>query len=399
MKVAEPVSPEELEELKKLLTAAKFHIIRLKGAAFYIEITNKLKTYFTRSVKTAEVNSLMQLLINPDFFTKQCKNTPERAGLIAHECSHISYGHLDRGVGIQDMSRYQQAADYRINGDLVKAGITLPAGGLLDPKFEGKSTEEIYRELPPGQTKPNGIGNDLGGISTEEVGFPDPNAPANSNQLKNAVRDLLNSAVMAAKASAGHIPGEVQAKLNELNNPIIPFEVILRRFVTGLEKSGKSWKMPNWKFQPEFYLPSKTKKEVIKSAAFVIDTSMSTTGEIFDQAVSDVANVFKSLDMEYIDIIMFDTVVQAEYRIKSFKEFQQKVIFKGGGGTEINPALKRIQELNPNVCVILTDGELFTKPATITVPTVWAIFNNPTFKAPFGKTYIYELRNQNRKAS
>jgi predicted metal-dependent peptidase len=372
--------------------------MRVPGSAFYIELVMRLKTYFTRDIPTACVNARMQMLINPDFFKDGCKSVGERAGLLAHEASHIAYDHLDRGEFLKDPKRYNNAGDYLINNDLTKAGIPLPKGGLVDSKFIGMTSEQVYNILPPSQpgTSP-GIGCDLGGLSMDDYGVPDPNAPVDMSQLKSATRDLLNSAATAAKLAGGFMPGAVQIALDHLNNPVIPFETMLKRYTNALVKSERSFKQPNWKFAPEFYLPSTVAGEKITSAVFAIDTSGSTSGEVFLQSVTDVANVFKSMNMEYIDVILFDTVIQDEIRVKSMKEFMTKVTFKGGGGTDVNPALKRIEELKPNVCIIVSDGWFNSKPVKIKVPTIWAIFNNTNFNVDYGKVYPYDIRNQNTK--
>ena len=54
----------------------------------------------------------------------------EVAGVLAHECMHVAYGHHLR-KGDRDHSIWNQACDYAINEGLIKAGFKLPADGLL----------------------------------------------------------------------------------------------------------------------------------------------------------------------------------------------------------------------------------------------------------------------------
>lgn len=67
----------------------------------------------------------------------------ERVGVVAHEVMHCANGHIWRREN-RDAEKWNEACDYAINPIVVKAGLTLPQGALLDASFEGKSAEEIY---------------------------------------------------------------------------------------------------------------------------------------------------------------------------------------------------------------------------------------------------------------
>lgn len=73
--------------------------------------------------------------------------------LVAHEVSHCAYRHHAR-IGNRDLERFNRAADYCINPDLIAAGFTMPRGMLLDPAFRGMGAEEVYALLTAAETKP-----------------------------------------------------------------------------------------------------------------------------------------------------------------------------------------------------------------------------------------------------
>ena len=70
----------------------------------------------------------------------------ELLAVIAHEIEHDARRHHTRRGG-RDPVKWNEAADYVINPDLVDEGFKLPKGVLLDPRFKGMSAEDVYRTL------------------------------------------------------------------------------------------------------------------------------------------------------------------------------------------------------------------------------------------------------------
>jgi len=111
------------------------------------------------------------------------------ASVIAHEVLHVAMKHhLRRGK--RDPKQWNVAADYAINGILIKSGLfNLPDGGLFDKKYDDWGAEKIYADLPePEEDQPDGPGGYPGpgdddgegegegdeGEGNEPVGKPEP---------------------------------------------------------------------------------------------------------------------------------------------------------------------------------------------------------------------------------
>jgi hypothetical protein len=73
-------------------------------------------------------------------------NDHECRGVLAHEILHVAGGHCFR-QGRATLNCWNDACDYAINPIVRQAGMALPPGCLDDPRFYGRSAEEIYAVL------------------------------------------------------------------------------------------------------------------------------------------------------------------------------------------------------------------------------------------------------------
>ena len=85
-----------------------------------------------------------RIVYNPSFV--ESLTPAELEGCLAHEVLHCALGHHCRR-GEREPRLWNQAADYAINPIILKNGLKLPAGVLLDPQYENLSAEEIYARL------------------------------------------------------------------------------------------------------------------------------------------------------------------------------------------------------------------------------------------------------------
>jgi predicted metal-dependent peptidase len=67
-------------------------------------------------------------------------------GLVAHEVLHIVCAHHLRRLG-RDETLWNRACDFAVNGILAEAGFTLPPNALFDPKYAGRSVDDIFAAL------------------------------------------------------------------------------------------------------------------------------------------------------------------------------------------------------------------------------------------------------------
>jgi hypothetical protein len=108
----------------------------------------------------------------------------ELDGVLCHEVLHCAYRHFGRR-GSRPLDRFNVAADYAINLDVLAAGYRLPRGFLMESRFRGMSTESIFDELfgsepapkPAPAPEPDGDDGDAAGdVQDGTDGEPDDGA-------------------------------------------------------------------------------------------------------------------------------------------------------------------------------------------------------------------------------
>src|SRR5262245_35901915 len=119
---------------------------------FYGVLVSNVEPVLSRAVPTAATNGKKHFW-NPDFVAELTQD--ELEFVQAHESEHDARHHGTRR-GERDPEKWNEAADYAINPDLVAEGFKAPSWVLLDPRFAGMSAEDIYRtrELDEQRDKP-----------------------------------------------------------------------------------------------------------------------------------------------------------------------------------------------------------------------------------------------------
>lgn len=113
---------------------------------------------------------------NPDYALSLSE--PETLFTLAHEACHCAYSHFAR-IGNRDLPDFNKAADYALNGELIRLKIgTMPEGILHDAQYAGLGAEEIYSALQAAkrkqaQPKPGGAGQPSQGAGAG-AGQPQP---------------------------------------------------------------------------------------------------------------------------------------------------------------------------------------------------------------------------------
>lgn len=317
------------------------------------------------------------LYLNPDSFFKLTEE--EQIFLLAHETLHVAYMHMTR-CGSRDKRLFNIAADYVINAELLEQGFRMIDGGLYDPQYEGMSTEEVYDLLL--QNQDDNHNNPLG----DDIEY---NAELSEQDIQNITNVLIQASMMAEQANqAGSIPASIKRHLDELLKPKVNWKVVLRRFFSDLDKQDHTWRKPKKRYLPH-YLPSR-QSSVLSKLTFAIDTSGSISDADFNQFISEVASVFRLLQPKELEVIQFDYGIKAIDTIKNLNELKS-ISFTGGGGTDIGEVINHVMTHPSKGLVIITDGYLDTDLPKPTQPTIWVVFNNPDFIAPFGQCIHFEL--------
>jgi predicted metal-dependent peptidase len=345
----------------------KAKIELMTKSAFLSTISLSIRQMMSEEQATAWTNERW-IKYNPNFIKPL--SVAELAGLIAHECWHIAFQHLSRR-GDRDPRVWNAAGDYVINWLLIKAGFQIPHGGLIDPRFEGMSTDEVYNILIAEGFEPPGgnIWDILGEPGTAEE--------------QDAVRDILVRAQMQAQTAgeAGTIPGEVTRIIDKLVNPRLPWPVLLNRFLDARIQEEYSWNRKSRRYRP--FMPS-MQSYGLGHLTWAIDTSGSQNDEDLRADLSEIKGVRDVLRPEKMTIIDCDAVIHNVWDVDQNTDIMS-LKFTGNGGTKFQPVLDYVEEHPTQALVYFTDlyGEQNLKP--VDYPVLW-ICNSGHAPAPFGQT-------------
>lgn len=376
---------------------------------FFAQLALRLRAIETHTIETMGTDGRV-LLWNPDFVDSLTRE--ELECVLAHEVMHCALNHHTRR-GKRDPQLWNVAGDYAINLILVDSGMTLPDKGLIDRRYAGMSTEQIYAKLVEDAPPSSDGGQDQSGDGEQGqdgeggqggAGIPDPSGMGvvfdASNEDGKALSSAekaqeeidwnvaTNSAASAAKI-AGKLPGGVDRLMEEINAPAHDWREQLRAFLTHTARDDYSWSVPNRRtIARGLYLPG-MRSESMPPVAVVIDTSGSIGGDLLSRFTSELNAILEDTRPELVTVIDCDARVND---VRTFEPYDLPITFtaKGGGGTAFAPALNAVAELeNPPACLIyLTDmwawdWEMVTPPDC---PVLWCDYAH-TFDGgvPFGE--------------
>jgi predicted metal-dependent peptidase len=355
-------------------------------------------------------------------------NFDEVKGVLIHEVMHLVLLHHTR-MGKRDVEVWNKACDYAINEELIKNGFKLPKGVLLDPQYNGKNAEEIYRALYLKKIKEeaekdkqednsNGEssdsmdssgdsgdsnndeseGNNEGGEGNEEkpVTFGEIR-PATEDNAEETAKIQSKQAISIAKA-AGEMPGNSIIEMIENSyKPKFNWREIINQFVSEITQKDYSFENPDRRFLqngivlPDFY--SKAPANIVVA----IDTSGSVNLDEVRAIVEETRHCLDIMsedkDNASLTVIYFDHMVQGVEVFESGSDIKPNP--KGGGGTNYAPIFKYIQDndLKCDACVIITDGYCWDFGKIIpSYPVLWGLTTGCyTFKAPFGEKFEFDI--------
>jgi predicted metal-dependent peptidase len=372
----------------------------------------------------------VRIVYNPSFVDSL--TAAELEGCLAHEVLHCALGHHGRR-GVREPRLWNHAADYAINPILVKNGLKLPAGVLLDPQYENLSAEEIYARLtkdgnsgggsqpnpgagpgngspgngqlqpdpfspstaqdassgggspnctaqgPENDPSPEGIGEVLD--AADEDG--DPASPAEMSRQQHEWSIAAEQAMRMAKA-CGNAPADLERPLSESRQSQQDWRAILRAFVAATTVSDYRWTPPNRRhIGAGLYLPSVVRSGV-GEIVVAVDTSGSIGKDELEQFAGEITAISDEAQPEAIHVVYCDAAVQSSQQFGPSEPIHLEP--KGGGGTNFRPVFEWVQRSNiAAVCLIyLTDLCCNSYPEVPEYPVLWVTDSRRT--APFGET-------------
>jgi predicted metal-dependent peptidase len=334
--------------------------------------------------------------------------------LIAHELGHCIFEHFIRLDG-RIPYLWNIAGDYVINlmlkreniGRVIKERRPLVPGPLLDDKFAGKTTEEVYdlllKDSDGKQNKQtldihilmDGSGNDDDdeNDSSKDSKGNGKGKKLSKNEIKALSDEIRQSILQAAAASAGNLPGEIKRIINNLTESKMNWREHLRATIESSIKSDFSWLKPNRKgWHMNAILPGSTPGEDVE-VSIAIDTSGSISQKMLTDFLSEVKGIMDQYDSYKIKVWQFDTKT---YGYEEFTHEDGKNIanyqIKGGGGTDFmaNWNFMKKTGIEPKQFVMFTDmypGGSWGDPNYC--DTLFVAHGTKSIKAPFGTTTYY----------
>lgn len=334
--------------------------------------------------------------------------------LFGHELLHVCYTHMDRR-GDRDPQVYNVACDYCVNQDLVTSKVGEPITQvplLLDSKYNGKSSEEVYEllmqnvkrvklddlikqvldeHLDNGDDGENGDGDgETGKSKNQGKGKRPVYTEEERKQIQNEFREAMLS---AAQQSRGSLPAGIQRMIDSITAPKMNWKELLANSIQSTIKSDFTWMRPSRKsWHMDCILPGQAKEDTI-DICVSIDMSGSISSEQAKDFISEVYGIMQMYTCFKCTIWTFDTEM---YNPKTFTEENMDELLQyepqGGGGTDIAKNWDFMKEngIEPKLFIVMTDcfDNAFGDPNYC--DTLWIIHSNPTFVPPHGVYAHYD---------
>lgn len=333
----------------------------------------------TRDIPTAATNG-RQFFYNPDFMDEL--SLEENMGVQAHEALHDALLHIVRMAG-RDLRIWNMACDYSINHILLESGLKLPQGCLIDSALGKNSADVNYdilmkksedeRRKRKGQPKSgdgqpgsgqgqggsesndsndsggDGLNEDVLGRDMQEA--PGDGDPADQVKREQEIRQRVAQAANIARM-AGKLPAGLARFIDQVLNPVIPWQDYLREYMTRFTKSDESWSKRNRRFG-DIYLPSRY-SEQMGEVIVIPDTSGSMGDDELAFAGAEIMGIVDECKPERVRVMWSDTEVANEQVF----EHGEELVFEpaGGGGTDMRVPLAHAAEYEPEVVILITDG-------------------------------------------
>lgn len=363
--------------------------------------------------------------------------------VIAHEVSHPFLHHLERPFKSHGRDKhtwgktrdgkvwhyhpqvYNVAGDYVINMMLEDAGFQLWPKALKDPKFRGKTTEQVYWEiLPPiqeqqqcsscagsgadpsmeetgGEACPDCEGSgeqtEGNGKSIGKLPSPDPITGHDLDPSQGPAEDfnqqefneIVTKAATIAKAQ-GKLPGSVAGMIKEATEPQYPVYMLLQNFIdSAILDDDMSFKKPHKHFMNQGIVMPSYYSERVSHVVLVYDTSGSVPDEDLGRFHRVGGDIIRRLKPMKLTVIQCDARVSDWIEVERDSDWPRSIKCTGRGGTSFRPPFAELRKrmIHPSCLVYLTDmyGD-FPEPPPY--PTLW-ISTSKGQHGPFGTTIYF----------
>ncbi len=302
----------------------------------------------------------IRIIYDKDFI--ESLTDEELKGVLIHEFLHLIMFTFGRKEG-RGHKLWNVATDYA-NNDMIMSmkvngeSLTLPKESLIMEQLTQKGytgavlAEAIYDYLYENAEKIsiNASDNFDDHDGMEEIDFDDLDI-----RDKAALRDAVEGA-MAQTKQAGKSAGSVEDFIENLKNPKIPWQTILKNIVLATTHNRKGHPYASWRRPHRRLLPLQDKLHRTINLNVAVDTS----GSISDNEISAFFTEMEAIIQACkgsVNLLQWDTKVQscAPYRSGDWRKI--KVV--GRGGTDVQDLFDYLHtnKMYKDLTIVFTDGQ------------------------------------------
>ena len=243
--------------------------------------------------------------------------------VVLHENLHKAFRHLFIWKKLDEIDRNltNAACDYVINLMIVEMDpteqvVAMPKKdgkpyGLLDQRFKGMNTKQVFDILRKEQEEGGGGGG--GGFDLHDWDGAKELSDEDKKVLEREVDQAIRQGQIAHQKVHGKGAGNMDRELGDLLEPTVDWREVLREFVKSVcnNKDMSSWRRVNRRFVGEnIYLPTLI-GERVGHIAIGIDTSGSIGNAELNEFLSEVQSIAKDVNPRAVDLIYWDSRVAA----------------------------------------------------------------------------------------
>lgn len=336
-------------------------------------------------------HGIINLMVNPD--KMNALTTMEKMGVMVHEYLHVMLLHCtERSMNNTESAKATKeniAKDMAINQLIVSPGCwSIPEQGVFHNKkpfdYPAKLSAEEYYMLIEKDFTDEEIKQNYDPMDDHSQWGEDSSPEEAKSTIKALAKAYANTKdamkrgkVLEHGKGVGWMPGDMLQALLSIETPDVMWQTYVKMFMQKVldQKKRFTYKRFSRRYGAPFQGTTiKTKSKVCA----IIDTS----GSMSDSFLAHIGGQLNLMcRIMQVDVVFCDAAVQGG--IAKFKP-SKELAFPGRGGTDMNPAFKFAEENLYRGIVCFTDGGLFTTPES-TIPTLWVVVNNNSFKQPFGE--------------
>ena len=393
----EPTTDKELRRLQK----AHVTLMRNPNFAFYsgilmvgrVEVTDDAPTACTNGRDVLYGRGLIKSL-----------NDKELAFVVLHENGHKMYRHLTVWKKLYDENPQlaNAACDYVLNIELrdldpKEEVIAMPKIGLCDAKYRGMTSKQVY-DLLKKEGGGKGRGGGGSGFDDHDWEGADKLSEEEKKELAKEIDQAIRQGLIAQKKVGKEKGTGANRELEELLAAKVDWRQELRDLVKSVcrTKDKSSWRRVNRRFlaggagSSDTYMPSMI-GETIGHILVAVDTSGSVGADELRDFMSEVKFLAEELRPEGIDLLYWGSSVVGHetYGMTELDGLISSTKPKDGGGTSPSCITDYINtnKLNPEVCIVLTDGGVGNDwGGQWPVSVLWCVVGNRKATSTTGRT-------------